>query len=475
MRTKVIKTGRGAGKAVQKTLGGIFGKSLQTYYWWSTLFYLSAFIALHVVTPRIDEFFCDVDPLATSGGKGCDECPDTLIFCDLQDDCYRRAMNATYNGFSKESTDTFYQDLQKASSDKVANTFTMTLDMATVTPLSMIEDLTDIASQVDSSTLVWHCEVLRMALGQFDFPPSKPDVWGVGENCPKSAYAGVNFSAYCPIPTPTPTARMLSPCDTASEGAEGGCERSAFEEVDGGRKLTDEVEEAASSRPFSEVQGARRLTDEEPVYTVSEWTQCQCYQRCMPGLKTRSLICSSDDGCSGSPADSEVCECQHCARCDVKLHEIVLWYTSLIQVIVSFLSFLAYLHGSTINEDSLVQVSFFSRRWLPGFVCKWLPSTVKYCVVANMVNLSILTGRIYAPDVVIIPEIHNEIQDATGDCRASESLVTLYMVLVVLWVFQVALSAYAQRYFRPPPWLMEPQRAGSLFNGIRKLTACFGP
>merc|ERR1711957_113807 len=101
------------------------------------------------------------------------------------------------------------------------------------------------------------------------------------------------------------------------------------------------------------------------------------------------------------------------------------------QVIIAFLSFLAYLSSSTLHEDTMVKISWM--RMLPGFVCKWLPPTVKYCVVANLVNLIILAGRIYSPDI-----IETEILlDATGDCRASDSLIILHLVLVSLWVFQV--------------------------------------
>jgi hypothetical protein len=455
MKRKVVGSVVSGGQATKKGLQGIVAPSLQSYFWWSTLFYLSAFIVLTIVTPKIDEFFCAVDPLEANGGMGCSNCPDTLIFCDVQDECYRTALNATYHGFSKDPADPFYGELQLASADKAAIQYANTLDMASVTPLEVVKKLTTMASEVAPETLIWHCEVYKMALGQYEFTSSKPDVWGVGEKCATSSYAGKNWSEHCPIqvPTPTPAARRLTPspspnpCDTASEGAVGGCEQSAARGV----------------------QDDRRLTDEVATYSVSEWAQCTCYTRCMPGLKIRTLICSSGDGCVGNPPDSEVCECAHCARCDVALHLLVMWYTCLSQVVISFLSFLAYLYGSTINEDTLVKVSW--SRLLPGFVCKWLPPTVKYCVVANLVNLIIMGGRIYAPDA--IPDTQ-AILDATGDCRASESLRTLYVVLVCLWVFQVALSSLARRFARPPPWLLEPQR-NSLFNGIRKLTQCFGP
>merc|ERR1719188_980388 len=104
-----------------------------------------------------------------------------------------------------------------------------------------------------------------------------------------------------------------------------------------------------------------------------------------------------------------------------------------------------------------------------GFICKWLPSTVKYCVVANLVNLIILCVRIYSPDIVDTETV----LDLTGDCRASDSLVILNLVLVTLWVFQVLMSAFARRLLRPPPWLLEPHR-NSFFESIRKLTRCFG-
>merc|ERR1712194_971930 len=109
-------------------------------------------------------------------------------------------------------------------------------------------------------------------------------------------------------------------------------------------------------------------------------------------------------------------------------------------------------------------------RLLPGFICKWLPPTVKYCVVANLVNLIVLTGRIYLPDIIETEAL----LDATGDCSASDSLSTLYLVLVTLWVFQVLLSTLARRFTRPPPWLLEPHRK-SWFEGITKFTRCFGP
>ncbi|CAK0815991.1 unnamed protein product, partial [Prorocentrum cordatum] len=172
---------RGAGR---RGLQGLLTPSLHSYFWWSTLFYLASFIAITLEMPKIHEFHCNVSPLESDGGKGCLECHDVLIFCDLEDACYRSALNATYQGFSKNPEDPHYSDLQLAAVDVEFLKAMATFNMATQTPVKTVQTLLAMELEVAEESIMWHCMVLKMALGQYEFPETTPDVWGVGENCP---------------------------------------------------------------------------------------------------------------------------------------------------------------------------------------------------------------------------------------------------------------------------------------------------
>ncbi|CAK0815990.1 unnamed protein product, partial [Prorocentrum cordatum] len=184
LKATVIGRVYSGGKAGRRGLQGLLTPSLHSYFWWSTLFYLASFIAITLEMPKIHEFHCNVSPLESDGGKGCLECHDVLIFCDLEDACYRSALNATYQGFSKNPEDPHYSDLQLAAVDVEFLKAMATFNMATQTPVKTVQTLLAMELEVAEESIMWHCMVLKMALGQYEFPETTPDVWGVGENCP---------------------------------------------------------------------------------------------------------------------------------------------------------------------------------------------------------------------------------------------------------------------------------------------------
>lgn len=204
-----------------------------------------------------------------------------------------------------------------------------------------------------------------------------------------------------------------------------------------------------------------------PDYTVTDWSECTCYQQCIPGIRQRTVDCLAAACQDPAPPSKESCVCDHCARCMIDTHLIVLEIMFFVQAGLAFLAFLCYLYINTMKEDQLVKLSW--ARWSMGIICKRFPPMVKYLVLSTAITMVLMWCRIWAPQILST--------NRDMECWRSTALKTCTAVLMAMWFTQLWLTHQAKKFTRRPPWLYSPERGDwpSFLKTVVRFVRLLGP
>lgn len=214
-------------------------------------------------------------------------------------------------------------------------------------------------------------------------------------------------------------------------------------------------EEAAADAAASSGGGAN---DQLLEYTASAWTQCQCYQQCVFGSKSRDVTCKSDKCKSPKPAGIEQCKCTHCADCSVAFNLFGLYLTLFLQGGAGLLLFGCFYFADQVHEDDLAIVSCCSCIGPLGMICKTVPVILRIFVYINMGQVVFLGIQAYIP---YLPGMGN----FQYDCKTNTPLLILSAVNLTLWGSQFAYGCFMKRN-KPMP---APLHVAATGGKLRKL------
>mmetsp|Transcript_120653 Transcript_120653/g.257706 ORF Transcript_120653/g.257706 Transcript_120653/m.257706 type:complete len:517 (-) Transcript_120653:288-1838(-) len=485
----------------------VFAPSVHAYFLWSAILYLACGILLLVAKTGISEFFCAVDPRTVWGGLGCVNCRSNLLVCE-KDDCYRDAVNITWQAFAKTSDSPNYQDFMEASTDIECNNLVHKRAFNPVEMITAINTAVTEGTSITDGCATFHCKVLKTIIRDttdlYSTSGVCTDVYGTKKPgvdpalCTCGAdfltsttmalvankatidsicgpwldllcttWADVNISlSWCPRRLDgSHPAELVQQAELAVQAKTKRCVGGSCAAE---RREVATVRQLQDAAPTPAPTGA--LNDDKPDWTVGEWSKCNCYQQCIPGVKTRLVQCLAASCKEPEPPTKEDCTCKHCANCSINLRMMVLMIFFLVQAGIALLVFLCFLYMTTVNENDMIKISIASK--LVGFVCKQLPPLVRIIIVANFFQLALIVVQTWVPPLL------KEVDFTWNDgCFDSKLLRITSIVGSSFWLVQVIMANCAKRFTRKPPWLFVPDRGGwpTPIKQIRMMIRALGP
>jgi len=222
---------------------------------------------------------------------------------------------------------------------------------------------------------------------------------------------------------------------------------------------------AAPGAASSEEGSSSSLDSSLPDYDESQpWTQCICYQQCIPGARYRKVQCLHPACKDPKPATILPCLCADCSNCtyvDQFLFSISLMF--FIQGAVALMVAMSFVYFLSKDEDDLASMNIIEK--LLGFLCKKLPPIVRFMSLVQFFLLAFMVFQTWAP------------VDFQSDCNESEMLRIITLVTMCVWLAQLVMGVLARRKTRMPAWLYAPARPGgvAIMRLVSKIVRLMGP
>eukprot|EP00392_Amoebophrya_sp_AT5.2_P004824 g4833.t1 len=199
--------------------------------------------------------------------------------------------------------------------------------------------------------------------------------------------------------------------------------------------------------------------DDLDDYEEGDWSLCNCYTMCMPGLQTRKVDCFASACAEPKPATKQACECTHCADCQVLLNLLIIAIFYFVQGGVALIVWLGFLYWSGKTQDDLVGLSIPQK--CLACMCKKLPTFVRLLTLIMFFQLSFLATQAFMPYDVLAWQM---------DCKFPDMWTTTSLVAAV-WTVQLILGVMAKVMITLPPYLFTPisRKTGFLVKLLRGL------
>ncbi|CAJ1405192.1 unnamed protein product [Effrenium voratum] len=399
-------------------------------------------------------------------GSTCKLCPSQNLLCGASD-CYRSAMNITWREEALTSSDSYYEALAGAVLDKACLDVIKQATSPVDAIIHMSTAAADTSTAVGQDCKTFHCRVLQNALYL------QSDLENKGDNCTDTYGAKSSSSLSCPCET------LLSDIGTEAKSAIdsicgvnlllNGC--SYYEATPSycnttGRRL-DSLDELPCGHEADVTPRMLQATSNDaPAWTVGQWSSCQCYDQCMPGMMTRIVTCGGTTCRGEMPARRQACTCDHCAFCDAAFIMQVLMIVQFVQAGIAFVLSPSMAYFGSLPEESLIKLGIWKS--LAGIFCRMLP------VLELLGDFASLLGVLWLVTITFVPPIFQ--LEFMKDCFPNPVLRAATLVPLILCLVRLVLGRCARRYTRVPPQLYTP--SGKLPPGLRHLwmmIRCLGP
>lgn len=481
-KSGILRSATGLLRTAGRAVRFILVPNTAGYFLWAGLSYLAASILLHISIPVIHDEFCTV---VYSGSK-CQECRDHNFLCG-DSECYRSAMNITWRKEANAPSKQYFEALNGAVLDKDCTD----IIKQAISPVDAIVQMDRASSStpVNKECQTFHCRVLQNALYL------NSDMQNKGDNC-TNTWGTKSSDTALSCPCSSLLTEVNSQAETAIKNICGervlttGCSYFATtpsfcNSSSGGRRLDFvQEDEAPCQTPSSVLPDVRSVFAQQvglsdaparslqstsstaPAWTVGQWSTCQCYDQCMPGVRTRVVACGATQCRGTQPATQEACTCYHCAECDAQDVMTVLMFIQYTQAGIALLLCPMIGYFGSLPEESLIKIGILKK--LAGFFCKIFPA------LETLGDFAVLLILLWIMIVTFLPPLFN--LEWMEDCFIQPVLRASSLILIACWLARLALGHCAKRYTRVAPQLYSPfRRLPAPLRQIRAMLGCLAP